>query len=90
MTVTLDDVKQQLKLTDVVMQQLRHFSGVVDSKLGLIQVSLAGMGRTMAGIRSDVADLSASRELLSETVAALEARVDAADLDSKGVRGKVP
>ena len=49
-TVTLDDVMQQLRLTDVVMQQLRHSTGVVDSKLGLIQDSLAGIKRTMAGI----------------------------------------
>ena len=35
--VTLDDVMQQLKLTDVVLQQLRHLSGVIDSRLGQIQ-----------------------------------------------------
>ena len=72
-TVSLDDVMQQQKLTSVVLQQLRHSSDIVDSRLGLIQDSLAGMERTMAGIRSDVTDLSASHELLSERVAALEA-----------------
>ena len=60
----------------------------MDSRLGLIQDSLAGMERTMAGIRFDVSDLSASHELLTERVATLEARVDAADSDSIGVCGE--
>ena len=44
------------------------------------------MERTMAGIRSDFSDLSASHERLTERVAAVEARVDAADSGSTGVR----
>ena len=78
-TVTLDEVMQQLKLTDVVIQQLRHSSGVEDSRLGLILDLLAGIERNMAGIFSDVGDFSASRELLTERVTALAARVDVAD-----------
>ena len=42
----------------------------------------------MAGIRSDVSNLSAPHELLSERVAALEARMNAADSDSTGVCGE--
>ena len=81
---TLDDIMRQLKRSDGDMQQLRSSSGIADSKLGLIQDSLAGVERTMAGIRSDVAELSVSHQLLSERVAALEARVDAAQPDSPG------
>ena len=77
--MTLDEVMQQLKLTDVVIQQLRHSSGVEDSRLGLILDLLAGIERNMAGIFSDVGDFSASRELLTERVTALAARVDVAD-----------
>ena len=85
---TLDDVMRQLKRSDDVMQQLRRSSSIADSKLGLIQDSLAGVERTMAGIRSDVAELSVSHQLLSERVAALEARADAAHPDSPGTRGE--
>ena len=42
----------------------------------------------MAGIRSDVSDLSASQELLKERVGALEARVNDVDSNSTGVRGE--
>ena len=42
----------------------------------------------MAGIRSDVAELSVSHQLLSERVAALEARADAAHPESPGTRGE--
>ena len=42
----------------------------------------------MAGIRSDGSDLSASHELLTKRVAALEARMYAADSHSTGVRGE--
>ena len=38
----------------------------------------------MAGIRSDVAELSVSHQLLSERIAALEARADAPQPDSPG------
>ena len=55
-TVTLDDVMQQLKFTDVVLQQLRPSSGVVDLRLALIQDLLAEMEPVKAGIRSDVSD----------------------------------
>ena len=41
----------------------------------------------MAGIRSDVAELSVFRQLFSERVAALEARADAAQPDSPGTHG---
>ena len=86
--VTLGNVVRQLKHSHDVMQQLKHSSGVANSKLGLIQDSLAGMECTMAGIRSSVADLSVSHQLLSETGAALEARVDAAYPDSPRARGE--
>ena len=87
--VTLDDVMQKLELTDVVLQQLRRSSNVVDSRLSLIQDSMAGMERTLAGIRSNVADLPASHELLTKRVTALEAKADAADSDSTRVRDEV-
>ena len=80
----LDDIMRQLERSDDVMQHLRSSSGIADSKLGLIQDSLAGVERTMAGICSDVAELSVSHQLLSERVAALEAQADAAD--SPGTR----
>ena len=72
----------------MVLQQLRHSSGVAVSRLGLIQDSLAGTECTMAGIRSDVSDFSASHELLTEKIAVLEARADAAVSDSTGLRGE--
>ena len=75
-TVTLGDF----------MQQHRYSSGVVNSRLSRIEDSVVGMERTMAGIHSDVADLSASHELLTERVAVLEARADIADSDSTRVR----
>ena len=85
---TLDDVMRQLKRSDDVMQQLRRSSGIADSRLGLIQDSLAGVERTMGGIRSDVAELSMSHQLLSERVAALEARADDAHPDSLETHGE--
>ena len=85
--VTLDDIMRQLKRSDDVMQQLKSSSGIADSRLGLIQDSLAGVERTMAAIRSDVAELSVSHQLLSERVAALEARADAVQPDSPGTHG---
>ena len=85
---TLDDVMRQLKRSNGVMQQLRRSSGIADSKLGLIQDWLAGVERTMAGIRSNVAELSVSHQLLSERVAALEARADAAHPDSPRTHGE--
>ena len=69
--ITLDDV----------MQQLKQSSGVMDAKLGLIQESLTGMERTMGAIRADVGDFSASHQLLSERVSALEARAELAHSD---------
>ena len=76
-TVTLDDV----------MQQLKQSSGVMDVRLGLIQESLTGMERTMDAIRAaDVADLSASHQLLSERVTAPEARAELAHSDPHGMR----
>ena len=49
-SATLDDVMRQLKQSDDFMQQLRRSSGIVDSRLGLIQDSLARVERTMADI----------------------------------------
>ena len=75
-TITLDDV----------MQQLKQSSGVMDVRLGLIQESLTGMERTMCAIRADVADLSASHQLLSERVSALEARAELAPSNPHAMR----
>ena len=74
--ITLDDV----------MQQLKQSSGVMDAKLGLIQESLTGIERTMGAIRADVADLSASHQLLSERVSALEVRAELAHSDPHVMR----
>ena len=74
--ITLDDV----------MQQLKQSSGVMDAKLGLIQESLTRMERTMGAIRADVADLSASHQLLSERVSVLEARAELAHSDPHVMR----
>ena len=75
-TITLDDV----------MQQLKQSSDVMDVRLGLIQESLTAMERTMGAIRADVADLSASHQLLSERVFALEARAEHAHSDPHAMR----
>ena len=75
-TITLDDV----------MQQLKQSSGAEDVRFGHIQESLSGMERTMGAIRADVADLSASHQLLSERVSALEARAELAHSDPHAMR----
>ena len=54
--------------------------------MGLIQESLTGMERTMGAIRADVADLSASHQLLSERVSALQARAELAHSDPHVMR----
>ena len=46
------------------------------------------MERTIAGIRSDVGELSPSYELLTKGVAALDTKAAATDSDSTGVRGE--
>ena len=58
----------------------------MDARLGLIQESLTGMERTMGAIRANVADLSASHQLLSERVSALEARAELAHSDPHVMR----
>ena len=75
-TITLDDV----------MHQLKQSSGVMDVRLDLIQESLTGMDRSMGAICADVADLSASHQLLSEKVYALEARAELAHSDPHVMR----
>ena len=85
-TVILDDVMQQLKHIGDVMQQLKRCSGIVDSRRGLIHDSLAGLEHSMAGILYDVAELSASDQLLSETVAAFGARENVARSDFRNER----
>ena len=65
---------------------LKQSSGAMDVRLGLIQESLTGMERTMGAIRADVADLSASHQLLSERVSALEARAELAHSDPHAMR----
>ena len=86
LTVTLEDVMQQLKQSGDLMQQLKQSSGVVDVRLGLTQESLTRMERTMGAIRTDVADLSASHQLLAEKVTALETRTGLAHSDPHGMR----
>ena len=78
---------KQLKLTDMILQQLRHSSSIVDSRLGLIQARCREWSAQCL-VSVLTSDFSASHELLTERVAVLEARVDAADSDSTGVRGK--